>query len=51
MILSQYDQKYLKAKIKSYNGKSNTSFHNKKRPNEAFQCICLTVILVDTESV
>ena len=26
-----YDEKYLKAEIKSYNGKINTSFHNNKK--------------------
>ena len=30
-----YNQKYLKAKIKSYNGKMNTNFHNNKIPKES----------------
>ena len=29
-----YNEKYLKAKIKSYNGKINTNFHNNKIPGE-----------------
>ena len=29
-----YDEKYLKGKIKSYNGKINTNFHNSKIPKE-----------------
>ena len=29
-----YNNKYLKAKIKSYNGKINTNFHNKKIPKK-----------------
>ena len=37
-------EKYLKAKIKSYNGKINTSFHNNKIPREGSQFICLSVI-------
>ena len=35
-----YNEKYLKAKIKIYNGKINTNFHNNKIPKECFQCIC-----------
>ena len=27
-----YNEKYLKGKIKSYNGKINTNFHNNKIP-------------------
>ena len=40
--------KYLKAKIKSYNGKINTNFHDNKIPKEGSQFICLSVILVDS---
>ena len=36
-----YNQKYLKAKIKSQNGKINTNFHNDKIPREGSQLICL----------
>ena len=32
-----YNQKYLKAKIKSYNGKINTNFHNNRVPREISQ--------------
>ena len=32
-----YNEKYLKAKIKSYNGKINTNFHNNKIPREGSQ--------------
>ena len=42
------NEKYLKPKIKSYNGKINTNFHNNKIPREGSQCICLTVILIDS---
>ena len=43
-----YDGKYLKYKTKSYNGKSNTNFHNNKTPKEGSQFICLLVILKDS---
>ena len=36
-----YDQKYLKAKIKSYNGKINIDFYNNEIPEKVFQFICL----------
>ena len=42
-----YNEKYLKSKIKSYNGKINTNFHNKKIPREGSQFICLSVILIN----
>ena len=41
-----YSGKYLKAKIKSYNGKINASFHNKKIAKEGSEFICLSVILI-----
>ena len=34
-----YNDKYLKTKIKFYNGKINTNFHNNKIPKEGSQCI------------
>ena len=43
-----YNEKYLKAKIKSYNGKINTNFYNSKIPGERSQFICLSVILIDS---
>ena len=43
-----YNEKYLKAKIKSYNGKITTNFHNNKIPKEGSQCICLSVLLVNS---
>ena len=43
-----YNEKYLKAKIKSYNGKINTNFQNNKIPKEDSPCICLLVILIDS---
>ena len=41
-----YNEKYLKAKIKPYNGKICTNFHNNKIPKEGFHYICLSVILL-----
>ena len=41
-----YSEKYPKAKIKSYNGNINTSFHINKIPREVSQFICLSVILI-----
>ena len=43
-----YNEKYLKTKIKSCNGKIYINFHNKKIPKEGSQCICLSVILMDS---
>ena len=40
------NEKYQKAKIKSYNGKINTNFHDSKIPRESSQFIFLSVILV-----
>ena len=36
------------SKIKSYEGKINTNFHNDKIPKEGSQCICPSVILIDS---
>ena len=43
-----YNGKYLKIKIKSYNRKTNTNFHNNEIPKEDPQCICLSIILIDS---
>ena len=43
-----YNEKYLKAKIKSYDGKMNTIVHNNKISKEGSPCICLQVILIDS---
>ena len=37
---SVYNKKYLKSKIKSYNRKINTNFHNNKIPKVDSQYIC-----------
>ena len=43
-----YNKKYLKAKIKSCNGKINTNFHNNKMAKEDSQFVCLWVIFIDS---
>ena len=43
-----YNEKYLEANVKSYNGKINTNFHNNKILKESSQLICLSVILIDS---
>ena len=45
-----YNVKYLKTKIKFYNGKINTNFQSNKIPKEGSQCICLPAILIDSVS-
>ena len=41
-------KKYLKAEIISYSGKTNKNSDNNKWPNEGFQIICSSVILIDS---
>ena len=43
-----YNEKYLKAKVKSYNEKINTNFHEKKITNKGSHVICLSVGLIDS---
>ena len=43
-----YTKKYLETKIKSYRGKINSNFRNNKIPKKCFQCICLSVILINS---
>ena len=43
-----YHEKYLKTKLKSYNGKINANFHNNKISKESSQCICLSVMSIDS---
>ena len=43
-----YYEKYLKAKIKPYNGKININIHNNKIPKEGSQFICLSVIWINS---
>ena len=43
-----YNEKYLKTKIKSFNGKINTNFHNNKIPKEDSRYIFLSLIFIDS---
>ena len=43
-----YNEKYLKNIIKSCKEKTNKKFHNKKISKEDSQCICLSLILIDS---
>ena len=42
-----YNSKDFKNKIKSYEEKVNTNFHNDKVLKECSLCICLSVVLID----
>ena len=41
------NDKYIKAKIKSYGDKVNTNFQGKKIPKENASCKCLSLIITD----
>ena len=43
-----YSEKYLQAKIKSYNRKISTDFHNNEISKEASQFICWSIILINS---
>ena len=43
-----YNVKYLKTKLKFYNGKIKTNFQSNKIPKEGSQCICLSAISIDS---
>ena len=43
-----YNEKYLGTKIQFYERKLITNFHGDKVPKEGSQCICLSVILIDS---
>ena len=42
------NDKYIKAKIKSYGGKVNTNFQSKKIPKENALYKCLSLIMLDS---
>ena len=44
----KYNEKYLETKIKSYDGKVSTNFHNGKTPKEGSQYIYLLITLIDS---
>ena len=43
-----YNEKYIKTKLKYYEGKINTNFYGNKVPKEGSQYICLSVVLIDS---
>ena len=43
-----YNGKYIITKIKVYNKKANANFHCNKMPNKNLECVCLSVILLDS---
>ena len=43
-----YNKKYLRTKMKFYNGKINTIFHSNKIPKEGSQYLYLTVVLINS---
>ena len=43
-----YNEKYLKNEIKFYKGKLSATFNSDKVPKEGCQCICLSVILINS---
>ena len=42
------DVKYIKTKIKTYEGNIITNFHNKKMTKEKARCKCLSKIMIDS---
>ena len=42
------NDKYIKAKIKSYRDKVNTNFQGKKIPKENASCKCFSLIILDS---
>ena len=42
------EEKYLKTKIKSYNGKIITGIYDKKIPEEGSYCLCLAAVVLDS---
>ena len=43
-----YNEKCLKTKIKTYEGKTNTILHSDKKPKEGSHCTCPSVIFIDS---
>ena len=41
-----HKEKYIKTKIKSFEGKVNTNFYNGKVAKEGSGCICLSMVLM-----
>ena len=48
LMVPVHNEKHLKAKIKSYEGKININFNNDTMPKESSPCICLSIVLIDS---
>ena len=43
-----YNEKYFESKIRFYDRKINTSFHDHGAPKDNFHCVCLSMVLIDS---
>ena len=48
MVNPVYDKKYIKAKVKEFNGVVNTKFWDDKVPKESEHCTCIANINIDS---
>ena len=42
-----YDNKYIKTKVKSFDGKASTNLNDNHIPDEGKHCVFLSVIILD----
>ena len=43
-----YNEKYFESKIRFYDRKINTNFHDHGAPKDSFHCVCLSMVLIDS---
>ena len=43
-----HSDKYIENKVRSYNGKITTDFHNSGKPKDGSCCICFSKILINS---
>ena len=43
-----YNEKYFESKIRFYDRKINTNFHDHGAPKDNFHCVCLSMVLIDS---
>lgn len=43
-----YNEKYFESKIRFYDRKINTNFHDHGAPKGNFHCVCLSMVLIDS---
>ena len=46
--MSVYDKKYIKAKVREFNGVIKTNFLGNKIPEESMHCRCIACIAIDS---